>query len=904
MIVGGTNKYDVSAAEADSEALGHVIAECVAAKGMCVIDADIKPYILKQALEDILQLDAADQFYEPHPLLVDGLLGCDGSSRIAELDVPEQAGNSGDELLQLDELITHLGLLAAPWLPLHLGVEIPTRTFGVVHETGSAADDEVEAAVMPIQQVGRWLYQFVRHKLMCVICIGPEGATLDLNPFDDETEPFSLEMQPGDAVILRPDVMLHTVTATEKTYFLSAFLLEETRSDRRSAEALAQWMTPCAKALDAYAMSCLLEIKEHEDRGVVQQDPLPPEILSTMNHYCFKGQRIAIRGASMRLPSTWSFDLWFQSTLAGADLLTAIPLSRWDNNQYYDPSWDAWRQFKTFCQHGAFMEGLDLFDCKFFGISPAESRSMDPTQRSVLEVGYEALHHAGYTKGSMTAKVGGVYLGSSISDWGAVPKSEQDVQATGGSLAISANRFSYCLGLRGPSIALDNDQAGGLAAVHLGCEATVDKGRGVKNLFSLSGASSIYFTALAQAQLQGLRLFSAVGRCLAFDASADGFVRSESTGFVVAKRFTEVVDGQTKLIEGEPLIGIVAGSAMSHVGRSASMTTPNGADIQGILNDVLNAAGINDFDVDGLEGMGWGHTLVDAIEYSSTARTLRSYEEADPIGLMSTKCFVGSAMDASSIQSFIKALRCGTWGVLPGNLHILQLNPHVQWNDTNNVGSEVVELPFSSSYIGVSAFGIGGCFVNTCVFNKIGEEVVGKALEDEHLWPEQFSFWPGGGGSLDTDSEALKGYHIIGSFTDGAALPMQSGGSTFTFDVTLGEQGWEEFQILMDGNPRKVLYPGEHYARRLSPVYGPDPPDVEDVSDLKWCIDPEAMWSFYEDDGDWFEAPAEPISDDVAKASAAPEGEHRSPKVGEKYRIYFMIAGKYRVVDWQPVKSE
>jgi len=410
----------------------------------------------------------------------------------------------------------------------------------------------------------------------------------------------------------------------------------------------------------------------------------------------------------------------------------------------------------------------------------------------------------------------------------------------------------------------------------------------------------MYFMWFSQVQLQAMRLFSSTGRCFAFDASADGFVRSESTAFVVAKRFTEVLDGQTKLIEGEPLIGIVAGSSMSHGGRSASMTTPNGPHIQAAMNDVLAAAGIPDFDVDAHEGMGWGHALADAIEYSTTARTYRSYEEADPISLMSTKCFTGTAMEASSIQSFIKTLRCGMWGVLPGNLHLHQLNPHVEWNETNNVGSEVIELPFASSYIGVSAFGLGGCFVHSCVFNKIGgEEILAKDSDHEQLWPEQFCFWPGGGGSLDSDSEAMKGYHIIGSFTDGAALPMQAGESAFTFDIALSEQGWEEFHILVDGNPRKVLYPGAHYSRRLSPVYGPDPPDFEDVNELKWCIDPDAMWSFYEDD--WVEESDEPPAQDP---QADAEGHHRSWKVGDKYRIYFMIAGKYRVVDWQPIKSE
>mmetsp|Transcript_11347 Transcript_11347/g.26161 ORF Transcript_11347/g.26161 Transcript_11347/m.26161 type:complete len:905 (-) Transcript_11347:54-2768(-) len=898
-----SSKYDVFASKVSEDDLGFTVAETLTAKGVCVVDAGIEQVLLHRALEDIAQLESADVFYEPHELLLDGLLGGDGSSRIAELDVPkaQSPSASGEHLVQLDELITHLGSVTDAWLPVHLGCSVPTRSFGIVHATGTAEEKE-EAPPLPVEEVSRWLYQFVRHRIMVIICIGPEGVSLDLNPFDDESNPFTLSLVPGDVVLLRPDVMLHSLTdCSDTSYLLTAFLLQETKSDRRSAEALARQMTPCAKALDAYAMNELLELKEHEDKGAVAQKELPPEIISTMNHYCFKGQRIAIRGSALRLPSSWSSSAWFRTTLMGSDVLQAVPLQRWDNSQHYDPDWESWREMKTWTRHGGFLEGAELFDCKFFGISIAEARGMDPNQRFVLEVGYEALHSAGYTKKELMRSVGGVYIAATFGDWGFIDK--EYAAATGGSVAIVANRFSFCLGIQGPSIASDTEQAGGLTSVHLACEATVNCGRGVVNSYSLAGAASLLLSHLIQVQLQGLRMMSATGRCFSFDASADGLVRSESAGMVVAKRLAEVVDGQTKVIEGEPLLGVVAGTSMAHGGRSATMTAPNAPQILDVVQQTLANAGIENYDVDAVEGIGMGHLLVDAIEFGTLARAFRSYEEPDPIGLLSTKCYVGTSMDAAPMQSFIKALHCGSWGCLPGNLHIAQLNPHVEWTDATLVGSEVYELPLASSYNGVSAFGIGGAFVHACIYNRLMEEPDGEEADGdgENLWSQQFSFWPGGGGALDADSEAVRGYYITGTFTKDVAVPMQGGDSMFTYTATLGENGWEEFQILLDGNPKKVLHPYELYARRLTPVYGPSSPEEEGISECRWCINPdENLLEDFEPESQ--ESPAADGKASPGDAEKTSDGSGRTWKAGDRYEIRLLIAGKYRVVDWELLK--
>ncbi|CAE8658061.1 unnamed protein product, partial [Polarella glacialis] len=123
--------------------------------------------------------------------------------------------------------------------------------------------------------------------------------------------------------------------------------------------------------------------------------------------------------------------------------------------------------FKSFLRHGSFVDGAELFDNKFFGLSAMEASGMDPHQRVVLEVGYEALRKAGYVKGKLMNSLGGVYLGSSMTIFGQVSTVSG---ATGGAASINSNRFSFCLGLKGPSMTCDTDGSSSLTAVHLGAE--------------------------------------------------------------------------------------------------------------------------------------------------------------------------------------------------------------------------------------------------------------------------------------------------------------------------------------------------------------------------------------------------------------------------------------------------
>lgn len=138
---------------------------------------------------------------------------------------------------------------------------------------------------------------------------------------------------------------------------------------------------------------------------------IPDGWRSAMDRMFHTEQRCAIRGISGRFCSSWSVVDWCSGQLGGTDFVTRVPLKRWDTDRYFDPDPEAWRQGKTYLTHSSFCDGVELFDCRFFGLSPMEAGGMDPHQRQVLEVGYEACFRAGYQKRKLMNCLGGVRAG-------------------------------------------------------------------------------------------------------------------------------------------------------------------------------------------------------------------------------------------------------------------------------------------------------------------------------------------------------------------------------------------------------------------------------------------------------------------------------------------------------------
>jgi acyl transferase domain-containing protein len=248
---------------------------------------------------------------------------------------------------------------------------------------------------------------------------------------------------------------------------------------------------------------------------------------------------------------------------AGRDAIEEIPADRWNTRSFYNP--EPGRPGKSYSRWGGFIKGIDRFDARFFGISPREAARMDPQQRILLEVAWEALEDAGLPLEQVSGTPVGVFIGISSWDYShlqsdATDRSQIDTyNNTGSALSIAANRISYCLNLKGPSMVVDTACSSSLVGVHLAChslwrqEATVALAGGVNLLVLPDGY--IGFSRLS--------MLSPDGRCRAFDAKANGFVRSEGAGVVVLKPLAKA------LAAGDRIYALIRGTGVNQDGRSA-----------------------------------------------------------------------------------------------------------------------------------------------------------------------------------------------------------------------------------------------------------------------------------------------------------------------------------------------
>eukprot|EP00408_Alexandrium_pacificum_P025336 CAMPEP_0171183242 /NCGR_PEP_ID=MMETSP0790-20130122/15179_1 /TAXON_ID=2925 /ORGANISM="Alexandrium catenella, Strain OF101" /LENGTH=1162 /DNA_ID=CAMNT_0011648215 /DNA_START=63 /DNA_END=3551 /DNA_ORIENTATION=+ len=880
--------FDVSFKGADVSGVSMEIAACLESKGFCVVDPGLDPADFQKAVSEADAADSQGKFGRPAEMIVEGLLGSEGSARIMELDMPDaEATGPVEGLKKLDEAMTETARVIDQYLEAALGFTCPVRTPGLVHETGMSMDDAPE---LTYDEASTWMTTFMRHKLMVVFCLGPINGTLELRPFDEDAEAFEVSTTPGSMIILRADAMTHRHFANSKVLLLTTYLMEYTPLTKHSIAVQENAMVPVAQELQNWTVEKMKEIKEREyEYNEIAE--LPQSWSTAMNSMFHCVQRVAVRGMAGRYPSTYHQPTWYKVQTSGVDYAIEIPLSRWNVTEYYDPDPECWRWNKVNLKHGAFMDGGELFDNRFFGLSVSEASGMDVHQREVLEVGYDACWSAGYKKGKLMNVLGGVYLGSSMTIFGSV---SQVSGATGGAASINSNRFSFCLGLKGPSMTIDTESSSSLSAVYCGAEAVLDKGRGAINTFSLSGGVAFQLGTIWWPQLQSAGLLNPQGRCMTFDASADGYMMGDGCGFVLLKRLTEMADGEQVFIkdQAEPW-GVIAASTMNSNGVNSSMNAPNGPAEQELVAEAVRHAGVTGTNIDMVEVNGQGAFMADAVEVDSLMRVLRGESADAPLGLGALKSRCGHGHEAAGIMSLQKAIMSNSWNTQVPNCHLTQLNPHMEPENKVNYLTENLEYSHPFSYTGVTSRGFGGTNVHVVTFGEMDTCRL-MPLPDPEAQRDCIQFWPGGGGELEEGSEPRRGYFIAGTWSGWAPQAMESEGGGFGYTVTLGDSRFEEFQIYLDGDAAKALHPKMPKAYKGAAVTGP----TYGAKGLNWRIAGTAGTA------------AAAIADKAADgALAIPEtglkvvtlGAGDAGQPGDKYRVHLKVTGKYRAVTWEKV---
>jgi thioester reductase-like protein len=328
---------------------------------------------------------------------------------------------------------------------------------------------------------------------------------------------------------------------------------------------------------------------------------------------------------------------------------------------------------------------------------------MDPQQRLLLEVAAQAFERAGdaQLEGSCT----GVFVGISTHDYAQralrdeAPEAVSVHTGTGNAFSTAAGRLAYVFGLHGPCLALDTACSSSLVAAHLACESLrageCDRAlvAGVNVL--LAPTMTVYFSRLG--------VLAPDGHCRSFDADARGYVRSEGCGALVLRRLHDAER------DGDPIVGVIRGSAVNSNGRGNGLTAPSRAAQGLVIRRALAAAGVEPAQVGYVEAFGSATSQGDAVELRALGDVFAGRPAGD-LPIASLKSNIGHAEAASGAASLIKALLCLEHAELPASLHCARPNSAIADPGTPVRVLQSLET-FTSErprIAGVSGFGFGG----------------------------------------------------------------------------------------------------------------------------------------------------------------------------------------------------
>ena len=409
---------------------------------------------------------------------------------------------------------------------------------------------------------------------------------------------------------------------------------------------------------------------------------------------------IAIVGMACRFPGAKNLSEYWHLLESGADAVT-------DGRQDGDSQRDAYgdpNSESTTHLHGAFVEGIEWFDSRFFHIAPIEARMMDPRQRMMLETSWEAIEDAGIAPDSLRGSRTGVYAGVSHSEYQHVIEARGKAGTFLGLMAsVTVGRVAAALGLEGPALAIDMACASALAAVH---QAVAGLQRGEVELAFAGGVHTALSRDISKLMLD-VGMLSPSGQCHPFDASADGYVRGEGCGMLILKRLNEAE------VDGDRIWGVIKGSAINQNGASAGLTVPNGPAQERVMEEALVQAGLTGRDIDYLEAHATASQLGDAIEVHAAGSVYGRGRDADrPLLIGTVKSNIGYLETAAGVAGLIKAVLAMKQGVIPKHLHFKEPNPQIDWDRLAvRVTSEKTDWPPHPDRpprAAVSAFGISG----------------------------------------------------------------------------------------------------------------------------------------------------------------------------------------------------
>jgi len=844
--------YDfVMGPKSDYDILGSELMNCLTTKGYSIVKMCMASEDSEEVAAAAKKLEEDDCFIRFAPEFEAGYLGKETSGKAAYVDVdaastPDYIRSS--PLTTLDANFTSIMNMVWPYTE-QLGFELYSRTNMLVRaplEDGDA--DKYTPDDAEDKEAEEYLHLMTRKQMALVLFMG--AGKLKMTAKKEGAVPVEMVVEAGTLMIQVPSRCDYTFVGDANSISLSTFFLKEP------------------------AYFTLEEITGDVASLGLQTGPPPPP-----------GEQVIIAAVYCREGGGGDGEAQYWNAIsAGADGFCGVPFLRWDNVVYYDPDQTRGGMYTN---HGCFgLEGVDLFDNKFFEISPAEAKGMDPVQRQVMEVSYVSLMEGGWEKKSLQRQSENIghFVGIDKDDWsfmGAIIQQESGgFGASSAAMAIVANRFSYSCNLKGASMQIDTACSSSLVCLH------VSKLHLRHQEFDPMPACIINGVNLMLAPgpflgCCGANMLSHEGRCFTFNATADGYARGELCSSICTKR-----------AQYDPSIHLacVAGTQANQDGRSASMTAPNGPAQERCINAVLRETKLTPTEIDCIECHGTGTALGDPIEVGAFRKVMSATARNDPMVITSSKSNIGHGEGGAGLAGFIKcAAQVGHTEACP-NLHLKVLNPHLDLDGFPcQTLSEKVVFREDSGYTGVSSFGFGGTnghaeawgrniFTSRGAFaadpykmfqKKLSNAPPGEiSIEGDDIddWEttgidprcspsDKYEIQMDNDGvasweKVDDDADYGDEFFIQGTFSNWESEPMDPHSSIpglWVGTITVGASGEEQFQIMADNDKAMVYTPTTAKCTlKASPIVGP----AESGKEMTWLVKgkPESTYTI-----EWFQ---------------------------------------------------
>uniref|UniRef100_UPI00131D19EE type I polyketide synthase n=1 Tax=Streptomyces sp. TP-A0356 TaxID=1359208 RepID=UPI00131D19EE len=430
-------------------------------------------------------------------------------------------------------------------------------------------------------------------------------------------------------------------------------------------------------------------------------EPVPTDVRTPAPAH----EPVAVVGLACRLPGAGDPAAFWNLLDEGRSAITDTPEDRRDgtpHDGFTTPHGD------TVPHRGGHIEAPGDFDAAFFGISPREADAMDPQARLVLELGWEALEHAGIP-GDKAPRNTAVFIGSDTCDYAELthrqgPEAIGHHTLTGLNRALIANRLSYALGVSGRSLTVDSAQSSSLVAVQLACDSL----RAGDCDLAVAGGVHLNLVPGSTAAAAQFGALSPDGLCHTFDARANGYVRGEGAALVVLKSLS------TALADGDRIHAVIRGGAVNNDGTGSSLTTPDAEAQATVLRAACERAGVDPGSVDYVELHGTGTRVGDPVEAAALGAVLGTATgRRVPLAVGSVKTNIGHLEGAAGIAGLLKVVLCLSHGRLVPSLNHSTPHPDI---DLDRLGLRVQVTgaewtapdPGRPLLAGVSSFGMGG----------------------------------------------------------------------------------------------------------------------------------------------------------------------------------------------------